>query len=334
MNVPKRVLVAIGGNSVIKDKTRTSISDQYACIVETAEQIVEMVVKENISVAVTHGNGPQVGFSMTRSEQGAKQGAPELPLDVIDAQTEGQLGYQLQQALHNSMIRRGLDGNVVSLITQVEVNPNDPAFTSPTKPVGSFYSEGEAQILQEQNGWVMKEQTHGWRRVVASPTPLRIVEEWAIENIMNNNGIAICLGGGGIPVVRNLESQVLRGVPAVIDKDAVSALLAERLGFDSIIFSTGVSNIFANFNTETQTALKNISVDQARTLLSDGEFPAGSMGPKVQAALDFVTGALSQQSTDKGCVKNCAGRRAIVTDPLHLVEAMYCSDSKYGSIIS
>eukprot|EP01134_Creolimax_fragrantissima_P004978 CFRG4978T1 len=288
--VGKRLLIAIGGNSIVRNAKKTSIADQYKTIVSTANSVAKLVVKEGYSVAITHGNGPQVGFSMRRSEYAAPHGVPAVPLDVIDAQTEGQIGYQLTQALRNALISQGHPGaRVVAVVNQVRVDKDDKAFETPSKPVGGFFSEEDAQIKMSEAGWIMSEQQgRGWRRIVASPKPIQVIEQWAIQNLMDAGGLVVCLGGGGVPVVQH-EDGMLEGVPAVIDKDAASQLLAHECNFDAILFSTGVSNVCLDYNTPNEKPLRKLKVSEAQAYADLNQFPTGSMGPKIQAALQFLS---------------------------------------------
>mmetsp|Transcript_21125 Transcript_21125/g.25584 ORF Transcript_21125/g.25584 Transcript_21125/m.25584 type:complete len:222 (+) Transcript_21125:205-870(+) len=220
------------------------------------------------------------------------------------------------------MVSRGKEPRVASIITQVQVSETDEAFANPTKPVGSFFSESEAQEKIAKLNWKMIEQKQGWRRCVASPKPIRIVEQWAIEKLMELNSIVICLGGGGVPVFENKCGQ-LKGVPAVIDKDAAASLLAQQLNFDGIIFSTGVPSIFLDFNTRDQQRLEHMSIDTAQTYLNNGQFPPGSMGPKVEAAISFLSSDLQNKH-----------RKCWVTDPYHISDVILRGKNEAGTTIT
>jgi carbamate kinase len=324
----KKLLVAIGGNSIVRSKTRMSVSDQMECIGETAKRLADLLSSGRYRLTVTHGSGPQVGNALVRSERGAQSGAPELPLDVIDAQVEGQLGYLIQQALQNELGRSAAAeechvAGIVSLLTQVVVSADDDAFSEPTKPVGRFYARDEANELSERFGWSMREQRGSggsdgcmWRRVVASPEPLRIVEQWAIDRLVDANGVVICLGGGGIPVAER-DDGTLEGVAAVIDKDAASELLARSLDFDGICFSTGVPCAYTHFgDAERQRPIGRIDVDTAAQLLDDGHFGVGSMEPKIRAGVRFLRAR--------------SNRRVAITDPEHICAAL--SDSPSANV--
>ncbi|KNC84687.1 hypothetical protein SARC_03092 [Sphaeroforma arctica JP610] len=262
---------------------------------------------------------------MQRSEYGAAHHVPALPLEIIDAQTEGQIGYQLTQAIRNALVSQGQrDPRVCAVVNQVRVEADDKAFQTPTKPVGGFFSEQEAKAKMETDQWDMIEQQgRGWRRVVASPEPKEIIEQWAIESLMEKGGIVICVGGGGIPVVRDTDTGDLKGVAAVIDKDSASALLADHMQFDAVVFCTGVANVYVDFNTPSQRTLTAMNVQQAQQHMKDGHFPAGSMGPKVAAALGFL------EQTNKGGRE----RKCYITDPEHLLEALD-GNSEHGTVIT
>ena len=239
------------------------------------------------SLVVTHGNGPQVGFGLLRSEAAA-QVAPRLSLDVIGAQTQGSIGYLLQQALDNALARRGSVRPVVTVVTQTVVDPADAAFRHPTKPVGPFYRAFEADELRGR-GWAMAEDAgRGWRRVVPSPRPLEIVEAPIVRALISGGNVVIAAGGGGIPVVRREAGY--EGVEAVIDKDAASAVLAHDLGASLLVFTTAVERVALDFGTPGEHPIDRMTVTEARRHLAEGQFPPGSMGPKIEAAIQFVEG--------------------------------------------
>lgn len=297
-------VVAIGGNSLIADKDHQTVPDQWAAVQETARQIVDMVAL-GWTVVVTHGNGPQVGFIMRRNELAAGE-LHTTPMELIVADTQGAIGYMLQQSLNNEFLRRDLYRRAFTIVTQVEVDRADPAFQNPTKPVGSFLDAATAE-LRRAEGWDLVEDSgRGWRRVVASPEPLAVVEEDAIVDAVKKGWIVIAGGGGGIPVVRD-ERGGFQGVPAVIDKDRLSALLATNLHADLLVISTGVEQVSLDYGRPTQRQLDRISLSEARQYLADKQFPAGSMGPKIEAALAFV---------------EHGGREAIITDPPNLGRAL------------
>ncbi len=283
--MPSLAVVAIGGNALVRGRD-TSVDAARASIAETADHLAAMV-SAGWSLAVTHGNGPQVGFGLLRSEAAAHV-APRLPLDVIGAQTQGSIGYLLQQALDNALARRGLVQRVLTVVTQTVVDPADAAFRHPTKPIGPFYRAFEADELR-QRGWAMAEDAgRGWRRVVPSPEPLEIVEAPIVRALIRGGIIVIAAGGGGIPVVRRETGY--EGVEAVIDKDATSAVLARDLGASLLVFTTAVDRVALDFGTPKERQIGNMTVAEARRHLTEGQFPPGSMGPKVAAAIQFVDG--------------------------------------------
>jgi carbamate kinase len=303
----KRIaVIAIGGNSLIKDKMHQTVRDQYIAAAETTSHIAEMV-KQGWDVAITHGNGPQVGFILRRSELAAHE-LHEIPLDVCGADTQGAIGYALQQNLQNDFREQGIVRSVATVVTQVEVSPDDPAFNNPTKPIGSFMEEDQAERRIEVDGWdCVEDAGRGWRRVVASPQPIRIVEEEAVKTLIDAGTIVITAGGGGIPVVAD-ENGDLSGVPAVIDKDFASSLLANRIGAELFIVSTAVEKVALNFGTPEQVWLDEMSLEEAKQYLAEGtHFAKGSMAPKIQAIINFLEGG---------------GKWAIITNPENLERAL------------
>ncbi len=295
-------VIAIGGNSLIKDSKHMSVVDQYQAAGETSHHIAALVAA-GYRVVVTHGNGPQVGFILLRSDL-AKDMLHQVPLESCVADTQGAIGYQVGQTLANELRRQSLDQAVATVVTQVLVDKDDPAFTHPTKPIGPFYSEEDARKHEATDGWAMKEDAgRGWRRVVASPKPLRIIEESTIRLLLEQNVIVIAVGGGGIPIIEN-EKGELEGRPAVIDKDLASCLLAKNLKADLFIISTGVDKVAIDFKKPTQRELDQLTVAEAEQYLAEGQFPAGSMGPKIEAAIDFL---------------KSGGGKVIITQP-HLLE--------------
>jgi len=302
----KTAVVAIGGNSLIKDKQHKTVEDQYKAAGETAKHIAAMV-KDGWTVAIGHGNGPQVGFILRRSELASHE-LHEVPLDVCGADTQGAIGYALQQNLYNHFIDMGIDRNVTTVVTQVEVSADDPAFQNPTKPIGSFMDEEQAMRRKEQDGWdVVEDAGRGWRRVVASPLPKRIVEEPAVKQLMGAGMIVITVGGGGIPVVAD-EKGKLHGVAAVIDKDFASSLLATRLNVDVFIISTAVEKVALNFGKPDEKWLDHMTLAEAKAYLASGKhFAKGSMAPKIQAVINFL---------------EAGGEKAIITDPPNITRAL------------
>jgi carbamate kinase len=279
-------IVAVGGNALIRDDQHDSIPDQYEAVVESARHIAEMI-EAGWDLVLTHGNGPQVGFILRRSELAAQEVRP-VPLDYAVGDTQGAIGYMFQKALSNELRRRGIHRQVVTVVTQTLVSRQDPAFRNPGKPVGAFLDEATARQRQKELGWTLMEDAgRGWRRTVASPQPLAIIERDVIASLLAINCVVIACGGGGIPVVVDDEQQ-LSGVEAVIDKDLASALLAEQLGADLLLIPTGVEQVAINFGKPDQRWLGALSMAEAQELIAQGQFGAGSMLPKVEAILRFV----------------------------------------------
>jgi carbamate kinase len=302
----KLAVIAIGGNSLIKDKMHQTVRDQYIAAKETCKHIVSMI-EDGWNVAIGHGNGPQVGFILRRSELAAHE-LHEVPLDACGADSQGAIGYALQQNLHNEFRRLGINKVAATVVTQVEVSAHDPAFQNPTKPIGSFMDEEQAKRRQVEEGWnVVEDAGRGWRRVVPSPLPVRIVEEPAVRQLLDAGVVVITVGGGGIPVVAD-ENGDLQGTAAVIDKDFASSLLASNLGADLFIISTAVEKVALNFGKPDQKWLDHITLAEAKQYLAEGtHFAKGSMAPKIQAVINFL---------EKG------GKKAIITNPENLVRAL------------
>ena len=305
--MPRKVaVVAIGGNSLIKDKYHQTVRDQYIAAKETCDHIVSMV-KDGWDVVIGHGNGPQVGFILRRSELAAHE-LHEVPMDACVADTQGALGYALQQNLYNEFQQFGLNKQAVTVITQVEVDPNDPAFQKPNKPIGSFMDEAQATLRRDRDGWqVMEDAGRGWRRVVPSPLPKRIVEMDTIKHLVAAGFVVISAGGGGIPVIHD-ENGYLQGVAAVIDKDYAAALLATHLQADSFIISTAVEKVALNYGQSNQQWLDRITLAQAKQYLAEGvHFAKGSMAPKIQAIIWYL---------EQG------GKHALISNPENLERAL------------
>lgn len=302
----KRAVVAVGGNSLILSKDHQTIPDQYKAAHETACHIAG-VIEAGYEVVVTHGNGPQVGFILRRSEL-AQPEVHEIPLDYCGANSQGEIGYMIQQALGNALKERGIAKPVVTVVTQTLVDRNDPAFQQPTKPIGSFITDAaEAEARQRIDGWTMVEDAgRGWRRVVASPLPQEIIEKDAIRILLERGFVVIAVGGGGIPVVRNAELE-LEGVAAVIDKDFASSLLASELSADLFVISTAVEQVSLNFNQPDQVDLARMSLEEAKRYLDEGHFAPGSMAPKIKAVVDFL---------ERG------GKEALITCPSAIEQAL------------
>jgi carbamate kinase len=285
-------VVAIGGNSLSREGQVGNIPEQYDNSRETCRHIAALVDR-GYDLVVTHGNGPQVGNVLLRVEMAARS-VYTLPLDICDSDTQGGIGYMLQQVLGNELRGRGVTRPVVTLVTQVVVDPADPAFQHPSKPIGPFYSAVDAEARMSAFGWSMVEDAgRGWRRVVPSPHPREIVELEAIRKAVADGVICIAVGGGGIPVVRGAKG-ALEGCEAVIDKDRSSALLARLLGAELFLISTGVPQVMLDYRKPTQRALDRLTAAEAREHLAAGQFPPGSMGPKIEAALDFLAGGTGE----------------------------------------
>jgi len=296
------VVIAIGGNSLISDSRHMSVLDQYRAAGETANHIAA-IVAAGWRVVVTHGNGPQVGFILLRSET-AKDQLHQVPLESCVADTQGAIGYQIQQTLENELRRRRIWSPVATIVTQVRVDARDPAFRNPSKPIGPFYSEADAKQHAERDGWAVKEDAgRGWRRVVPSPAPREIIEEPVIRELLKRKIIVIAVGGGGIPVGKK-RGGLLQGCAAVIDKDAASALLGANLKADTLLISTGVDKVALDFGKPTQRDLDRITLAELKRHIKAGQFAPGSMRPKMEAAVYFL---------------QHGGRRVIVTQP-HLME--------------
>ncbi len=298
----KVAVVAIGGNSLIKDKAHQSCQDQYQAAKETAKHIVSMI-RDGWEVVVGHGNGPQVGFLLQKAELAEKTiGMAMSPLDVCGAQSQGQIGYMLAQNLQNELKVNGIAKTVACVLEQTVVDRDDPAFTHPTKPIGGFMTEAEAKAKASAEGWaVIEDAGRGWRRVVASPLPQEIVELEAIQTLVDAGIVTISVGGGGIPVIRN-EEGALKGVAAVIDKDFGSSLLARQLHADLLVISTAVEKVAIHFGTPEQQWLDKMTLAEAKAYLEEGQhFKSGSMAPKIQACIWFLEagGKRSEDHTAK-----------------------------------
>jgi carbamate kinase len=300
----KLAVVAVGGNSLIIDKDRKSIPDQFDAVEETAKHLADMI-EAGWNIVITHGNGPQVGFILRRSELALHELHP-VPLDYCGADTQGAIGYMLQKAMTNEFKKRGIEKKTVTVVTQVEVDANDPAFDKPSKPIGSFMDEETARQRMTEGQDFVEDAGRGWRRVVPSPLPKRIVEVDAIKNLLDDGYVVVAVGGGGIPVVEK-EDGSLRGVEAVIDKVFASSLLATDINADLLLISTAVEQVAVNFNKPDQKWLDKITVAEAEKYGDEGHFAPGSMLPKVKAVVKFL--------------KN-GGKQALITDPPNIDRAL------------
>jgi carbamate kinase len=308
--MPKRELavIAIGGNSLIKDEASKSVEDQYQAAKETTYHIADMI-EAGWDVAIGHGNGPQVGFILRRSEIAAKvEGMHEVPLDVCGADSQGAIGYALQQTLQNELYRRKIKKPVATIVTQVLVDKDDPAFKNPAKPIGSFMDEAEARRREKDMGWrVIEDAGRGWRRVVASPLPKEVVELQAVQTLIDAGTVVITVGGGGIPVI-DVGDHEYQGTAAVIDKDHASSLLARLLKADLFLISTAVEKVAINFGKPDQKWLDKLTLAEAKAYLAEGtHFAKGSMAPKVQAIIWYLENG---------------GKRALITNPENIGRAL------------
>ena len=300
----RTILLAIGGNSLIRAGEKGTVAEQLANARRTAAAIIGLI-RDGYRLVITHGNGPQVGADLLRSERAADQ-VPGLPLDVCGAATQGEIGYLLCQSLHDELGAAGLRVPLVSLITQTVVSRDDPAMRHPTKPIGPFYSRADAEQRKRAFGWeIVEDAARGYRRVVPSPEPVDIVELEVIRDLVHDGVLVVAVGGGGIPVVR--ANGALQGVEAVIDKDRASALLASRLGVDIFAISTDADFVYRDYKTPAQRPLTLITVAEMEKLLAAGHFPPGNMGPKVESALRFL---------------RHGGREVIITSYQYLCEAV------------
>lgn len=307
------IVLAIGGNSLIRDERHRTVQDQWVLARETCHHIAEVVATGH-RVVVTHGNGPQVGFIVRRSEL-ARHELHEVPLDSCDADTQGAIGYMIQQSLENEFTRRRMRKAAVALVTQVEVDRASQAFARPSKPIGSFMDEATARARAAEEGWTIGEDAgRGWRRLVPSPEPVAIVEIDAVRTLVDAGFVVTAVGGGGIPVVRDGEG-MLHGVEAVIDKDYASSLLATALGADLFVISTGVPHVCLDFGTPDERPIARMTLAEARQYLKDGEFAEGSMAPKIRAIVQFL---------EQG------GNRAVITRPQDLEAAV---EGRAGTVI-
>ncbi len=301
----KVAVVAVGGNSLIKDAQHKSIPDQYAASVESMKHIAGMI-QAGWDVVITHGNGPQVGFILRRAELALHE-LHMVPLDYCGADTQGAIGYMFQRALYNEFRARGIDKLAATVVTQTLVDRKDPAFQNPSKPIGSFMDEPAAKLRQAQDGWaVVEDAGRGWRRVVPSPLPQRIIEQPAIEGLIKAGYVVIGVGGGGIPVVEDEQGDLV-GIEAVIDKDFSASVLSAGIGADLFLITTAVEKVALHYNKPQQVWLDRMTADEARGYLAEGHFAKGSMEPKIRAILQYL---------DRG------GKEALITDPANIERAL------------
>jgi carbamate kinase len=297
-------VLAIGGNSLIKDKDHIALHHQYQAVRETSKYIAELIA-EGLGVVITHGNGPQVGFIYRRGEL-ARHELPLIPLDICGADTQGAIGYMIQKALLNEFRERGIKKKVTTVVTQAVVDRDDPSFDHPSKPIGSFMAEKEALANQKEFGWQVAEDAgRGFRRVVPSPIPRELIELDVVKILLEKRYIVVAVGGGGIPVIRNEKGEI-EGVEAVIDKDLASSLLARQLGADTLIISTSIDAAYLNFGKENQRPITQATLSEIKRYLTEGHFKAGSMKPKIEAIVQFLEGG---------------GKKAVITSPENLLKA-------------
>ncbi len=285
----KVAVVAFGGNALLRDNEKGTIEQQEKNSYETCESILQLM-NNGYNIIITHGNGPQVGNILLRNEAGYNQyKIPKMPLDICVADSQGGIGYMIERQMRNVLNDYKMEKNVITMVTQVLVDINDPAFDKPSKPVGPYYLKEEADLLAKTNKWVFKEDSRkrGWRRVVASPKPIDIFNKTVIRSLADEGNIVIAVGGGGVPVYRH-ENNYLEAIEAVVDKDLASAVLAGSIDADALFIITDVPYAYINFNSADQKALRKVSVEEAKTYLEEGQFASGSMGPKVKAAIEFV----------------------------------------------
>jgi carbamate kinase len=308
MSKNKLAVIAIGGNSLIKDEAHKTVEDQYQAAKETCFHIADMI-EQGWDVAIGHGNGPQVGFILRRSEIAAKyEGMHEIPLEVCGADSQGAIGYALQQNLQNILYQRGIKKKVVTVITQVLVDKDDPAFQKPSKPIGSFMNEEDARRREREQNWsVVEDAGRGWRRVVASPLPKEIVELETVQTLLDKSIVTITVGGGGIPVIDPGDGNY-RGIAAVIDKDYASSLLAQQIKADLFVISTAVEKVAINFGKPDQKWIDRLTLSEAKKYLAEGtHFAKGSMAPKIQAIIWYLENG---------------GRQALITNPENIGRAL------------
>ncbi|MCK9331340.1 MAG: carbamate kinase [Candidatus Cloacimonetes bacterium] len=310
----KKAVLALGGNAIIQPGQKGTITEQFKNTRESLGGIVELI-SQGYQLAITHGNGPQVGNMLIQQNAGIDKGIAPLPLGVLNAATEGTMGYMIEQSLQNCLHQHKINQEVVTIASQVVVDKNDPSVKNPSKPVGPFYTKEQAEMLEKEFGWTIVEDAgRGYRQVVPSPIPLDIVPFKTIKQLVDNNNIVIACGGGGIPIYIQ-EDGTYEGVDAVIDKDFASALLAVKIEADLLVILTGVDKVAINFGKPNQQNIDKMNIQEAQTYLDEGQFPKGSMGPKIAAAISFI---------------KLGGRRVLITSIEKIVDAFA---GKTGTII-
>ena len=316
MKAQKTFVIALGGNSILRANEKGTSEEQYSNLRRTSEQLLELLSSEN-RIVVTHGNGPQVGNLLLAMES-ARHIVPSMSLDICGAATQGFMGYMFQQTIANHLREAGIKHNITTVVTQVIVDKDDPAFKNPTKPIGPFYDFNEAEKLRREKGWEMIEDSaRGYRRVVPSPRPVSIQQARIISSMLDAGEIVIAAGGGGIPVIRE-EKGSLRGIEAVIDKDYASSRLAIDIDADVILYLTAVEKVFRDFGRPSQKALDHLTLNEAKELLAEGQFGVGSMEPKIRGAIEFL------EETDKSAQLSFLPREreVIITLPETAVGAL------------
>lgn len=314
----KLAVIAFGGNALLRAGQKGTIDEQEQNVNDTCQSVLELIRKD-YNLVIAHGNGPQVGNILLQNDAGAKTyGLPEMPLDICGAYSQGFIGYMIEQQLRNVLEANDLERDVITIVTQVLVDKNDPAFANPTKPIGPYYKKEDADKVTAETGAIFKEDPkgNGWRKVVASPKPVTIGNRTSIERLAREGQVVVAVGGGGIPVFY-VEPKKLQGIDAVIDKDLASALLANQIHADEFIILTDVPKVFINYRKPDERALDTITVSEAKQLLAEGQFTEGSMAPKVRAALQFVeNGGKETIITDADSLGKPNGGTRIVADVL------------------
>jgi len=298
-------LIAFGGNALLREDQR-GLQEEQVKNAELAAKLMVGVVRKGYELIIVHGNGPQVGNILIQQEEAVNR-IPPYTLDICDAMTEGSMGYMLERAIANELRRRSIDKDATTVVSMVLVDRNDPAFEKPTKPVGPFYTKFRAQELMRKKKWTMVEDAgRGWRKVVPSPKPIDVVAKWVVRDLVHAGRVVIAAGGGGIPVILNSRG-LYEGVEAVIDKDYAASLIARETGVDLFIILTAIERVYHNFGKPDQKELPEITVDEAERFLAEGQFPAGSMAPKIRAAVEYI---------------RAGGREVLITDAAHLKAAL------------
>jgi len=311
----KLVIIALGGNALLKSGQKGSIAEQNLNVRETLHGLYP-IIKEGHNLIITHGNGPQVGFILLKNDAGEQvYGIPQVPLDVAVADTQSEIGYLIQSELFSLLHQNGIDREIISTNTMVQVSPDDPAFQNPTKRIGkTYYDEAEVRKLEREKGWTFKQETKngktGWRRVVPSPKPVDIISKNTIKVLAESGAIVVAVGGGGVPV--SIDGDTMHGQEAVIDKDLATALLATQIGADQFIILTDVPFVYLNYGTDMQQALEKITVNEAKDLMKKGAFGEGNMAPKINAAINFIKAHGGEVLiTDLGGLKSGKGTKIV-----------------------